>query len=85
MSLYEIDIYRIDPTVPVDMKRVYEALEQAGIGFAPDERRNTIHGVGGSDEQPEYVYIGDGQVTKAVHVINGLGYTTDEDEDEASE
>ncbi len=80
MALYEIDIHRSNYDEPVNMQAVYSALEAAGIEIDKDERRNTIYG-GTSDEQPEYVYIADGKVDQAVKIINGLGYTTDEDED----
>jgi len=79
MALYEIDIHRQQWNTPVDMQAVYASLRQAGIGFDPDERRGNIHGIDTSDEQPEYVYVDTGYVGASVHVINGLGYETDED------
>jgi hypothetical protein len=81
-DMYEIDIRRKEWGEPVDMQVIYSALEQAGIEIDKDERRSSIYALSKNDEQPEYVYIADGRVGEAVKIINGLGYETDEDEDE---
>lgn len=85
MALYEIDIHRSNYGVPVDMNSVYSALELAGIEVDKEERRGSIYNIDSSDDQPEYVYVDAGDVIQAVGVINALGYTTDEDEDDKND
>ena len=80
--LYEIEIHRNDYTTPVDMQKVYAALQEAHLDFDAGERRQSLAGV--AEENPEYVYV-DGCVSDAVRVINELGYTTDEDEGDEDE
>ena len=84
MTLNEIAIQRKDYREPVDMQAIYAALKENGIDFDPDERRTNISG-DEPEENPEYVYVDNGSLGEAVRVINALGYTTDEDEDEDEE
>lgn len=80
MILYEIAIERKTWNEEVDMQAVYTALQNAGIDVDKDERR------GGNppseDDQVEYVFVDAGYVSKAVKVINSLGYETDEDNEQ---
>ena len=71
MINYEIAIIGFDG----DIKEVNAALENAGIKVNADEAV--------SQGKESSVYVDPTQVGQAVRVINGLGYETDEDDEDA--
>lgn len=71
MTNYEIAIIGFDG----DIKEVNTALENAGVKVNAEEAA--------SQGKESSVYVSPDQIGQAVQIINGLGYETDEDDEDA--
>lgn len=77
MNSYEIKIHNMKNNM--EMSAIQEALWNTGItdaGFAEVGKYLQF-------DKPRSVFVDPSEVSKAVEVLNGLGYQTDEDEIEA--
>lgn len=77
MNQHEIEIFRMSDDT--EMLKVQEALYNAGISDAGDPEVGMYLEYGHSRS----VFVDPSDLGAAVEILNGLGYETDEDENEA--
>lgn len=75
MLYVQINVKRQTWGEPVDMSAIIAALEAANLDIDTEERAQG----GESEEAPEYIFVDSCDKAKAVKIINGFGYKTDED------